>query len=134
MVWDPLLKADPEGPTLIFHVAVRHVFIACCCPPLSFRVSLQHTQSDDGARRYERQVSGGVCHVQLRTREDVRVARELATSHSLTDMHEIYSAYLQTAFQHYREQFQKSAQRRERLAQQLAESTTADAKEAMAQR
>ena len=25
MVWDPLLKADPEGPTLIFHAAVRHV-------------------------------------------------------------------------------------------------------------
>jgi len=32
MVWDPLLKADPEGPTLIFHAAVRHVFISSCSP------------------------------------------------------------------------------------------------------
>ena len=42
MVWDPLLKADPEGPTLIFHAAVRHVFISCCCPPF-FSVSLCST-------------------------------------------------------------------------------------------
>jgi hypothetical protein len=25
MVWNPLLKADPEGPALIFYAAVRHV-------------------------------------------------------------------------------------------------------------
>src|ERR1700750_402855 len=25
LVWDPLLKADPEGPTLIFHAASQHV-------------------------------------------------------------------------------------------------------------
>src|SRR5262249_745579 len=45
MVWDPLLKADPEGPTLIFHTAVRHVFISCCCPPFFsfFSVSLCST-------------------------------------------------------------------------------------------
>jgi len=42
MVWDPPLKADPEGPTLIFHAAVRHVFISCCYPPFFF-VSLCST-------------------------------------------------------------------------------------------
>jgi hypothetical protein len=41
MVWDPPLKADPEGPTLIFHAAVRHVFISCCYP--LFLVSLCST-------------------------------------------------------------------------------------------
>jgi hypothetical protein len=43
MVWDPPLKADPEGPTLIFHAAVRHVFISRCCPPFFFLVSLCST-------------------------------------------------------------------------------------------
>src|SRR5262245_11903893 len=48
MVWDPLLKADPEGPTLIFHAAVRHVFFQfMLLSSLFFRVSLQHTQSED---------------------------------------------------------------------------------------
>jgi hypothetical protein len=42
VVWDLLLKADPEGPALIFHAAVRHVFISCCCPPFFF-VSLCST-------------------------------------------------------------------------------------------
>ena len=41
VVWNPLLKADPEGPTLISHAAVRHVVIACCPP---FFVCLQHTE------------------------------------------------------------------------------------------
>src|SRR5262245_9934716 len=68
--------------------------------------------------------------VQRGIREDVRVARELASSRSLADMHEIYSAYLQTAFQHYREQSEKLAQRRERFAQHFAESTATNAKEA----
>ena len=27
LVWDPLLKADPEGPSLIIHAAVRHWFL-----------------------------------------------------------------------------------------------------------
>src|SRR5262245_53451657 len=30
VVWDLLLKADPEGPALISHAAVRHLFIPCC--------------------------------------------------------------------------------------------------------
>jgi hypothetical protein len=35
VVWDPLLKADPEGPTLIFHAVVRHVFNSCFVALLS---------------------------------------------------------------------------------------------------
>src|SRR5215475_2093946 len=30
VVWDLLLKADPEGPALISHAAVRHLFNPCC--------------------------------------------------------------------------------------------------------
>ena len=45
MVWDPLLKADPEGPTLIFHAAVRHGFISCCCPPFLSCLSAAHSIS-----------------------------------------------------------------------------------------
>src|SRR4051812_17666631 len=36
VVWDPLLKADPEGPSPIFHAALRPV-----APPSS--LPLQHT-------------------------------------------------------------------------------------------
>jgi hypothetical protein len=44
VVWDPSLKTDPEGPTLIFHAAVRHVSNSCCPP---FFVSLQHTEAQE---------------------------------------------------------------------------------------
>ena len=26
LVWDPLLKVDPDGPTIIFHAALMHGF------------------------------------------------------------------------------------------------------------
>src|SRR5882762_141909 len=41
VVWDLLLKADPEGPSPIFHAALRHRFHTHTGTPL--RVSLQHT-------------------------------------------------------------------------------------------
>ena len=41
MVWDLLLKADPEGPSPIFHAALRHRFHTHTGTPL--HVSLQHT-------------------------------------------------------------------------------------------
>ena len=40
LVLDPLLKADPEGPSLIFHAALRHGFSSYLN---SFSVPLQHT-------------------------------------------------------------------------------------------
>src|SRR5439155_826474 len=42
VVWDLLLKADPEGPSPIFHAALRHRFHTHTGTPL--HVSLQHTK------------------------------------------------------------------------------------------
>src|SRR5258708_29211779 len=47
VVWDLLLKADPEGPSPIFHAALRHRFHTHTGTPL--RVSLQHTLVNKGA-------------------------------------------------------------------------------------
>src|SRR5205807_8392735 len=41
MVWDLLLKADPEGPSPIFRAALRHRFHTPTVTPQ--HVSLQHT-------------------------------------------------------------------------------------------
>src|SRR5258708_27172510 len=41
VVWDLLLKADPEGPSPIFHAALRHRFHTHTGTPS--HVSLQHT-------------------------------------------------------------------------------------------
>src|SRR5437588_12921266 len=43
VVWDLLLKADPEGPSPIFHAALRHRFHTHTGTPL--HVSLQHTSA-----------------------------------------------------------------------------------------
>jgi FMN phosphatase YigB (HAD superfamily) len=69
--------------------------------------------------------------VQRRIREDVAVTRHLMNCHSLADMHQVYSQYLQTAFQHYREQSEKVLRRSESVAQHLAETVEADTKESM---
>src|SRR5260370_23818638 len=44
VVWDLLLKADPEGPSPIFHAALRHRFHTHTGTPS--HVSLQHTLVD----------------------------------------------------------------------------------------
>lgn len=62
---------------------------------------------------------------QRRMAENLRVARELAGSRSLAIAQEIYSRYLEIAFQQYREHSEKIAQRGERIAQQLTQSTNA---------
>ena len=67
--------------------------------------------------------------VQRRIREDVAVTRHLLNCHSLADMHQVYSQYLQAAFQHYREQSEKVVRRSESVAQHLAETAEGDAKE-----
>jgi Phasin protein len=68
--------------------------------------------------------------VQRRTREDVAPTRQLLKSHSVAGMHQIYSQYVQTAFQQYRDQSEKVVQRSESIAQHLAATTEASAKEA----
>jgi hypothetical protein len=66
--------------------------------------------------------------VQLDDNEDVALTRQLLKSHSVADMHQIYSQYLQTAFQQYRDQSEKVVQRSESI--HLAATTEAIAKEA----
>src|SRR5215470_17666319 len=68
---------------------------------------------------------------QRRIREDVAVTRHLMNCHSLADMHQVYSQYLQTAVQHYREQSEKVLRRGESIAQHLAETTEADTKDSI---
>jgi len=69
--------------------------------------------------------------VQRRIREDVAVTRHLMNCHSLADMHQVYSQYLQTAFQHYREQSEKAVRRSESVAQHLAETAKGETKESI---
>src|SRR5437899_919384 len=69
MVWDLLLKADPEGPSPIFHAALRHSFHTPTVTPQ--HVSLQHTmvvKFCDGAALIGPRciVSEWVCDVWLR--------------------------------------------------------------------
>jgi|SRR5262245_47504033 len=66
---------------------------------------------------------------QRRTREDVAVARQLLSCHSLPDMYQIYSRYLQTAFEQYREQSERFAQRSQNITQHLTETAEANATE-----
>jgi hypothetical protein len=67
---------------------------------------------------------------QRRIREDVAVSRQLMACQSLADMHQIYSEYLRTAFEQYREQSEQVVQRSASMAQQLAERTEDKAREA----
>ncbi|MFZ1105381.1 MAG: phasin family protein [Hyphomicrobiaceae bacterium] len=61
--------------------------------------------------------------VQRRIREDVAVSRQLMNCQSLADVHQIYSQYLRTAFEQYREQSEQVVHRSASMAQYLAETT-----------
>jgi hypothetical protein len=67
---------------------------------------------------------------QRRIREDVAVSRALMNCQSLPDMYQIYSLYLRTAFEQYREHSEQVVQRGASMAQHLAETTEAKAREA----
>src|SRR5262245_55377779 len=67
--------------------------------------------------------------VQRRISEDVAVARQVLNCRSPADMGQIYSRYIETAFQDYREQSEKVVQHGQSMAQHLAETTGAHAKE-----
>jgi beta-phosphoglucomutase-like phosphatase (HAD superfamily) len=64
-----------------------------------------------------------------RIKEDVAVFRELMHSRSLADMHQIYSQYLKTAVEQYRQQSERVAQRGQSVAQHLADSADPAAQE-----
>jgi hypothetical protein len=67
--------------------------------------------------------------VQRRIKEDVAASRQLMSCRSLPDMHRVYSEYLETAFEQYREQSEHAIQRSTRVARHLAETTEAKASE-----
>jgi hypothetical protein len=67
--------------------------------------------------------------VHRRIKEDVAVSRKLMRCQSLPEMHQIYSEYLETASEHYQRQSEKLVERGESMAQHLAETTEAAAKE-----
>ena len=67
--------------------------------------------------------------VHRRIKEDVAMSRQLLRCQSVAEMHEVYSEYLQTAFEQYQKQSEKVVQRGESMAQHLAETTEAAAKE-----
>ena len=49
--------------------------------------------------------------VHRRVKEDIAVSQQLMSCRSLTDMQEIYSQYVRTALDHYREQSERALQR-----------------------
>jgi len=61
--------------------------------------------------------------VDRRIKEDVAVSRQLMQCHSLADMHQVYSRYLATAFEQYKEQSTKVVQRGQAIAEHVAEAT-----------
>ena len=67
---------------------------------------------------------------QRRIREDVAASRELMNCQSLADMHQVYSEYLRTAFEQYREQSEHVVQRSASMAHHLAETTEAKTRDA----
>ena len=67
--------------------------------------------------------------VHRRITEDVAVSRQLMRCQSMPEMHQIISQYFQTAFEQYQKQSEKVVQRGESMAQHLAETTEAAAKE-----
>ena len=64
-----------------------------------------------------------------RITEDVAASRQLMRCQSVAEMHQIYSQYFQTAFEQYQKQSEKVVERGESMAQHLAETTEASAKE-----
>ena len=58
-----------------------------------------------------------------RIKEDVAVGRRLMQSHSLADMHQVYSEYLSNAFEQYKEQSTKVVERGQAMAEHMAETS-----------
>jgi hypothetical protein len=64
-----------------------------------------------------------------RIKEDVAASRQLMQCHTLAEMHQVYSQYLQKAFEQYQQQSRKVVKRGESTAQDLAEATDTGIKE-----
>jgi Phasin protein len=68
---------------------------------------------------------------QRRIREDVAASRALMNCQSLPDVYQIYSKYLQVAYEQYRAQSEQIVQRGASMTQYLAETAEAKTKEAI---
>ena len=60
--------------------------------------------------------------VHRRVKEDIAASQQLMNCQSLTDMQQIYSQYLQTAFEQYREQSERVVQRGKSMTEELAQT------------
>jgi transcription initiation factor TFIIIB Brf1 subunit/transcription initiation factor TFIIB len=60
--------------------------------------------------------------VHRRVKEDIAVSQRLMKCQSLADMQQIYSQYVQTALEHYREQSERAAQRGKSMTGAVAQS------------
>ena len=60
--------------------------------------------------------------VHRRVKEDVAASQQLMSCQSLTDMQQIYSQYLQTAFEQYREQSERMLQRGKSMTKGLVQA------------
>jgi vacuolar-type H+-ATPase subunit H len=69
--------------------------------------------------------------VHQRLKEDIAASRQLMKCQSLAEMHQVYSEYLQTAFEQYQQQSERVVQRGESMAQHLAENAETAAKESV---
>jgi len=72
--------------------------------------------------------------VQRRIKENVAASQRLLSCKSLTDVQEVYSQYLQTTFEHYREQSEKVAQTGKSMTEELVQTMQAGAGESSARR
>jgi len=60
--------------------------------------------------------------VHQRVKEDIAASQQLLNCQSLTDMREIYSQYLRTAFEQYRDHSEKVVQRGKLMTEDLAQT------------
>jgi hypothetical protein len=63
--------------------------------------------------------------VHRRVKEDIAASHQLMSCHSLTDLQEIYSQYLQTAFVQFREHSQRLVQRGNSMTEELTRESEA---------
>ena len=61
--------------------------------------------------------------VHRRIKEDVAVGRRLMQSKSVADMHQVYSEYLNNAFEQYKEQSTKVIERGQTMAEHMVEAS-----------
>jgi hypothetical protein len=60
--------------------------------------------------------------VHQRVKEDFAVSQQLLSCRSVSDMQSIYSRYIRTAFEHYREQSEKAVQRGKLTTEDVAQT------------